>query len=70
MEVPELGDGASMKKLYGVKSGPNTYDGVIIVCDKKEDADEIAGAISQGNADKMVVELPRITSIINGIEAS
>lgn len=59
-----------MKKSYGVKNGPNVYDGVIIVCDKKEDADEIAGAISKGDAGKMVVELPRITGIIDGIEAS
>lgn len=59
-----------MKKSYGVKSGPNVFDGVIIVCDEKEDADEIAEAISSGNADKMVVELPRITSIIHGGGAS
>lgn len=59
-----------MKKSYGVKNGPNVYDSVIIVCDKKEDADEIAGAISKGDAGKMVVELPRITGIIDGIEAS
>lgn len=49
-----------MKKSYGVKNGPNSYDDVIIVCDKKGDAVEIARAISKGDAEKMVVELPYI----------
>lgn len=54
MEVPK------MKKSYGVKSGTCSYDSVIIVCDEKEDADDIAAAIGNGDAEKMVVELPRI----------
>lgn len=56
-----------MKKLYGVKSGPNSYDDVIIVCDVKEDADEIACAISKAGAENIVVELPRI---VHGGDAS
>lgn len=52
-----------MNKAYVVKKGPNSYDDVIIVCDSKDDADEIAEAISHGNADVMVVELPRIMHV-------
>ncbi len=53
-----------MKKVYGVKEGPLGIDAVLFVCDKKEDAEELARAISPNSetAD-MVTEFPVVASV-------